>query len=613
MSRTFLPVIVCLFWAGLSASTSAQAYYAYIPTDLASVSIVDTVSHQVIGTVPVGNRPLGVAVSPDGSTVLITNNTDGTVSVIDTATETVSKTITVGSLANAVVFAPDGAHAYVVNGGPSTVSVIDLSTDTVTATVRLISRYGSGAAEGSEAAAISPDGTHLYVDNVNDESVSVIDTATNKQVAAVNVHINGEMTFGDYAAIGVSPDGTTVFASDATGFSVISTATNTVSQVFDLTTPMFADVPGAISSPMGASLSGVTFSPDGKHAYANSSLQGGVYVFSLPDLTYERFIKVTYFSNEPNGISLGDALVALAPDGKKLFNVGFGAATEIDVATGLVEAAFPVPNATIALGAFAVTPTSPIVSAILPGGRSVTTSTTATVFSTLLNTSSTVLANCSIALPSGTVDGITMHYQSTDPATNLPVGQQDVPVTIPANGASTFVLSFRGATALSTLTQQLVYSCSGTPTTTVVTGVNTVDLLFSASPVTDIIALSATLSGDGIVTVPLSGSAEAPFTLATYNNGAAGLIIASVDTGGVVLPVTATICQSDPVTAQCLAPAASSISVGFPANSIPTFSVFVKASGSVPFAPASSRLFVRFNDSSGVSHGVTSVAVQTSN
>ena len=36
-----------------------------------------------------------------------------------------------------------------------------------------------------------------------------------------------------------------------------------------------------------------------------------------------------------------------------------------------------------------------------------------------------------------------------------------------------------------------------------------------------------------------------------------------------------------------------------------------KATGAIALAPASSRLYVRFTDSSGVAHGSTSVAVMT--
>jgi hypothetical protein len=43
----------------------------------------------------------------------------------------------------------------------------------------------------------------------------------------------------------------------------------------------------------------------------------------------------------------------------------------------------------------------------------------------------------------------------------------------------------------------------------------------------------------------------------------------------------------------------------------PTFSVFVTGSGTVAFDPANNRIFVRFEDGSGVTRGSTSVAVRT--
>ena len=42
-----------------------------------------------------------------------------------------------------------------------------------------------------------------------------------------------------------------------------------------------------------------------------------------------------------------------------------------------------------------------------------------------------------------------------------------------------------------------------------------------------------------------------------------------------------------------------------------SFSVFLQASGPIALDPASSRIFVRFKDSSGGLHGSTSVAVET--
>ena len=47
-----------------------------------------------------------------------------------------------------------------------------------------------------------------------------------------------------------------------------------------------------------------------------------------------------------------------------------------------------------------------------------------------------------------------------------------------------------------------------------------------------------------------------------------------------------------------------------PAGAAPTFSVFLEATGTIPFAPAASRAFVRFKDPAGGLHGSTSVAVE---
>ena len=99
------------------------------------------------------------------------------------------------------------------------------------------------------------------------------------------------------------------------------------------------------------------------------------------------------------------------------------------------------------------------------------------------------------------------------------------------------------------------------------------------------------------------------FAVASSNIGATSQIVVSVDTGSVSLPLTATLCQSNPSTGACLATPASSVTLSDASGGAPTFSVFLQATGSVPFAPATNRVFVRFNDPAGGIHGSTSVAV----
>jgi len=86
----------------------------------------------VTSTIPIAGGPavFGVAVSPDGSKVYVTNDDASTVSVIDTATNTVT-TIPLGSGAgpDGVAVTPDGSKVYVANEGLNTVSVIDTATN----------------------------------------------------------------------------------------------------------------------------------------------------------------------------------------------------------------------------------------------------------------------------------------------------------------------------------------------------------------------------------------------------------------------------------------------------------------------------------------------------
>jgi hypothetical protein len=115
---------------------------------------------------------------------------------------------------------------------------------------------------------------------------------------------------------------------------------------------------------------------------------------------------------------------------------------------------------------------------------------------------------------------------------------------------------------------------------------------------------------DGIVNI--SGATPAgALAVATVNVGTGGLITASADTGDATLPVAISVCQTNPSTGICLSAPSGSVTVQIETNSTPTFAIFLTATGTVPFAPARNRVFVRFRDSAGVTRGSTSVAVRT--
>jgi len=99
--------------------------------------------------------------------------------------------------------------------------------------------------------------------------------------------------------------------------------------------------------------------------------------------------------------------------------------------------------------------------------------------------------------------------------------------------------------------------------------------------------------------------------VATVNVGASSTITATANTGSATLPLTITLCQTNPQSGQCISAIGPSVTFTDNANDTPTVAVFATANGTVPFDPANNRIFVEFMDPSGIVRGATSVAVTT--
>jgi YVTN family beta-propeller protein len=147
---------------GIAVSPHGDRVYAANLNDQ-SVSVIDTATHTVIATVPVGIFPYGVAVA--GKKVYLTNCTSqcssagpATVTVVDATTHRVVATIPVAPDSNApgLAASPDGTRVYVTNEIGDNVPVIDTATDKIIATIPV------GL---STSAAVSPDGTRVYIPN----------------------------------------------------------------------------------------------------------------------------------------------------------------------------------------------------------------------------------------------------------------------------------------------------------------------------------------------------------------------------------------------------------------------------------------------------------------
>jgi sugar lactone lactonase YvrE len=250
---------------------------------------------------------------------------------------------------------------------------------------------------------------------------------------------------------------------------------------------------------------------------------------------------------------------------------------------------------------------SPLAAAVLPGARAVQVGSPATIFATLVNAGTSDLDNCGVHLVLATSDVLSFGFQTTDPATNALTGTAMQPVRIPAGKAQTFLLSFQSSAPLGAIELAPEFLCDNVTPAPATIGVDTVDLLFSAAPTADIIALALSSTNDGVLHIQQGVGA---FAVASIDAGAAATLTVSPDTGSATLPLGLSVCQTTSA-GQCVAAPAASLPVSFTPGATPTFSVFASTTAAIPFAPGTSRIFLRFADASGVSHGSTSVAVTT--
>ena len=159
-----------------------DAKYIYCTSeDAGTVTVVDIAAGKAVKTIQVGRRPRSVSFLPDGSRAYVTNENDATLSEIDTAKMEVSKTIPLGEGLKPMgqAMTRDGSKLYVSTGRGKKVVVLEPATDTVAASFEVGDRpWGIG---------LSPDEKLLFTANGPSNDVSVVDLATRKVTTKIKV------------------------------------------------------------------------------------------------------------------------------------------------------------------------------------------------------------------------------------------------------------------------------------------------------------------------------------------------------------------------------------------------------------------------------------------
>lgn len=147
-------------------------------------------------TVPVGNGPVSVVISPDGSRAYVTGYGSSAVSVLSTVTKAVTATVPVAPGPWGAAVSPDGRRLFVPNYGGNTVDVLDTASGTVLASVPGLWL--------PFAVALTEDGLLAYVSCNGDSTVRVVDTGSYRVIAD---HAGLHVPYG----VAITPDQQSVY------------------------------------------------------------------------------------------------------------------------------------------------------------------------------------------------------------------------------------------------------------------------------------------------------------------------------------------------------------------------------------------------------------------
>jgi len=282
---------------------------------------IDPATNKVVLVVKDLEAAHGVAASPDGTRAYFTVESDNTVLAVDTKTGKHLGKVALSGHPNNLSVSKDGKRVFAgIAVAPGAVDVID------TATMKLIKSVPvTGAVHNVYT---TPDGKYVVSGAVGSMMLSVIDANTLEKVW--DLKLTGGIR---PMTIEAGPDGSTsrIFAqlSNLHGFVVID-----FKQRKEVARVEFPKEPVNGTAHSGTPNHGLGVSPDGKFLVANSHIAEGVFIYSLPDLKVQGFVRTGHVPD----------WLTFTPDSKMVYvaNAGANTVSAIDIIGHKAVATIPV-------------------------------------------------------------------------------------------------------------------------------------------------------------------------------------------------------------------------------------------------------------------------------
>jgi YVTN family beta-propeller protein len=215
--RSLASLLVLALLAVGSPAGAATLFVTNTKSD--SISVIDTNTFEVVGTIPVGRgKPNRVVFHPEGRWAWVVYDKSHDLGVVDAEARKLVKRVKIGGNPYNLNFTPDGRHLLVLDWSSDTsndeVIFYDLAAETIDGRVE-VSTWPAHSV-------FSRDGKRLYVSGETAGDLTVIDVATRTTVAR---HVHGG---GDAMGLALTADGKILYAAAGENKAVlkIDTATN---------------------------------------------------------------------------------------------------------------------------------------------------------------------------------------------------------------------------------------------------------------------------------------------------------------------------------------------------------------------------------------------------
>jgi YVTN family beta-propeller protein len=260
-----------------------------------SLTVLDLKTRRPVRTIDLGSytRPHGIAWLPDGKRVVVTSEQAKALVVVDVPNGRVDRGISTGQPGHLMTLSRDGHRAWTANIATGSMSLVDLDRGAVVKT--------AVTGKGPEGHDVSPDGRELWAADRMLNRITVLDASTLDSLASVPT--------GEFPnRVHFTPDGRWVLVSNIRSgtVDVIDAATrqpiDKISFAFDSTqaNPTMLGAMGRSPQPEG-----ILIAPDGKRAWIALSAMNRL---AEVDLSTKKVVRYLTTGQEPDGMGYVAAL-----------------------------------------------------------------------------------------------------------------------------------------------------------------------------------------------------------------------------------------------------------------------------------------------------------------